>query len=125
MRYQTEDEIKDELLKTEELVRSLAPQATTRPFFRAPFGYTNDTVIHAAQEEGFYVVDWTIDALDWIEDITAEEVHWTVTRQLQPGAIVCMHGSSAATVQALPLLLDTIEDEGYTAVSLSELLAPR
>jgi peptidoglycan/xylan/chitin deacetylase (PgdA/CDA1 family) len=51
-------------------------------------------------------------------------VHWTVARKLQPGAIVCLHGSSEATVAALPLILDTLQDEGYTAVTLSELLSP-
>jgi peptidoglycan/xylan/chitin deacetylase (PgdA/CDA1 family) len=125
MRHLADQEIRDELQKTEKLIRQISPQSTTKPFFRAPFGYTNSALIRTAQEQGYYVVDWTIDGLDWIEDITAQEIHWTVSRALRPGAIICLHGSSTATVKALPMIVNSLKDEGYTAVTLSELLAPQ
>lgn len=120
----TPAQVRAEIRDTEQQVQELAPGATTQPFFRAPFGYVDDTVDRIAKEEGFYVVDWTFDSLDWIEDITPDEVRWTVERKLRPGAIVVMHGSSEATLEALPVVLDMLEGNGYEAVTLSELLAP-
>lgn len=120
----TTTEVRDELRRTDMLVQEQAPGATTKPFFRAPFGYVNETVEQVARDEGFYIVDWTFDSLDWIEGITPEEVRWTVERRLRPGAIVVMHGSSSATLEALPVVLDLLEREGYEAVPLSNLLVP-
>lgn len=118
------EQVRAELLDTEAIVQSIVPTATTRPFFRAPFGYVNETVQRVAGEEGFYIVDWTIDSLDWLEGIRPDEVRWTVARGLRPGAIIVQHGSSEASLAALPEILDLLAQEGYEAVTLSELLQP-
>ncbi len=117
-------EIRRELERTEAVVAQIAPDATTKPLFRAPFGYIDALVVQTAQAEGYYVVNWTIDGLDWIEGMTAPEIIWTVTRMLRPGAIVCLHASSAATLEALPAILDAMDAQGYVAVTLTQLFDP-
>lgn len=118
------DEVLAELRDTEAAVKAVDPNATTKPWFRAPFGNTNDTIRKIAQDEGYYVVNWTVDSIDWVEGITADEVYWTISRAVRPGAIIVEHGSSRASVQALERIIPELLDQGYEFKTLSEILAP-
>lgn len=117
-------EVLAELRDTEAAVKAVAPDATTKPWFRAPFGHTNDTVRKIAQDEGYYIVNWTVDSIDWVEGITADEVYWTISRAIRPGAIIVEHGSSLASVEALKRLLPELLAQGYEFKTLSQILAP-
>ncbi|MCB0035227.1 MAG: polysaccharide deacetylase family protein [Anaerolineales bacterium] len=122
--YLPEGEVRGEIAETERLVQKAMQGATTRPYFRAPFGAVNETVRRVAAEEGFTLVGWTVDSGDWQDNVTTEQIVENVTSHLCPGAIVIMHGSRDYNRAALPAILDFLEQEGYEAVTLSELLTP-
>lgn len=113
-----------ELRDTEAAVKAVNPNVTTKPWFRAPFGNTNETIRKIVHDEGYYIVNWTVDSIDWVEGITADEVYWTIHRAIRPGAIIVEHGSSQASVEALKRLLPELIDQGYEFKTLSEILAP-
>ena len=75
----TKEQIKEELTAAGNKVKELT--GVEMDLFRAPFGeYTND-VISAAEECGYYTVQWDIDSLDWKEFGTEAEIkqvldHW-------------------------------------------------
>lgn len=117
-------EVIDELQKTEAAVRAANPKATTKPFFRAPFGAINDTIVKAAQSEGYYVIGWTVDSSDWVDGATPDKVYNWVTKNVCPGAIIVMHDINAANYTALPRIIDYLVEQGYTFVPLSKMLAP-
>ncbi|MDQ4076496.1 MAG: polysaccharide deacetylase family protein, partial [Chloroflexota bacterium] len=117
-------QILDELRRTEAAVKAVDPSATTKPWFRAPFGYTNDLVRQVVQDEGYYIVNWTMDSMDWVEGVTAEEIAWTIRRATRPGAIIVQHGSSRASAEALQQIVPELMAEGYEFKMLSEILAP-
>ncbi len=97
--------------------------ATTRPWFRAPFGALDDTVRRIADEEGFNLVGWTVDSGDWLDDISTAQIVEQMTSGLCPGAITIMHGSRDYNRAALPQIIDFIEAQGYETVPLSELVS--
>lgn len=114
-----------ELRVTEKAVKRANVNATTKPLFRAPFGAINQTIIDVAQQEGYYVVGWTVDSSDWNEGITAEIIYRRVTQNVCPGAIIVMHDVNPANHAALPRIIDFLNSNGYAIVPVSELLFPK
>ena len=111
-------------------------------YFRPPYDIDEepDTDDQAApvvrlQQDGYTIVGNKIDTDDWNEHPrkTPAEITQTVlvelkTMQAKPqfhGSIILMHdggGNRAATVAALPVLIDTLRAHGYTFVPVSALM---
>lgn len=96
----------------------------TRPYFRPPYGSYNTGVVNAAAGIGYYTVMWSIDTLDWDDATTAAAILNTVKSQLGPGKIILMHVGSLHEPEALPSVISYIKSQGYSIVSLDQLLAP-
>jgi peptidoglycan/xylan/chitin deacetylase (PgdA/CDA1 family) len=120
----SEAAVREEIARPERITGQQVTGATMRPFLRAPFGAINATVRQVAAEEGFTLVGWTIDSGDWQPGATTQQIVDNVTSQLCPGAIIVMHGSQPHNRAAVPPILDYLEQAGYQAVTLSELLTP-
>lgn len=80
---------------------------------RPPYGAHNSFTDSIAAELGYSIMMWTIDTRDWTGVSTATIVS-TVANNLHPGAIVLMHLHAPHTIEALPTLIDTIVNAGYT-----------
>lgn len=61
------------------------------------------------------------DSLDW-KEIPASEIIQRVTSKVQPGSIVLFHNAAIHTPEALPTVIETLLQEGYTFVPISEIL---
>lgn len=118
----SEEALRYELNRTEATVAAAYPGASTKPFFRAPFGALDETIIQVSAEEGYQLIGWTVDSSDWVEGITANDVYNRVTRHVCPGAIIVMHDMSPIVADALPRILDFLESNDYAFVPLSALL---
>lgn len=113
------EEIVQELNRTSELIKELTGQ---RPdLFRPPFGEYNNRVIKTCREEGYHVVQWSIDSLDW-KDVSTDFIVQTVLKNIGPGEIILMHNNGSHTAAALKRLIPKIKDKGYEIVPLSELI---
>ena len=66
---------------------------------------------------------WDGDSLDW-KDLPASEIVQRVTGKVQPGSIVLFHNAALHTPEALPTILETLLQEGYTFVPISQLILP-
>lgn len=122
-----DDAIRRELAETEALLRAIAPDATTRPFFRPPYGAYNERVLRVALAEGYLPVYWTLDSLDSVgEPKTPAFLLERVTQKLAPeelrGAIILAHCGSEATADALPQILDRFAAMGFEVRKLSEVM---
>jgi cellulose synthase/poly-beta-1,6-N-acetylglucosamine synthase-like glycosyltransferase/peptidoglycan/xylan/chitin deacetylase (PgdA/CDA1 family)/spore germination protein YaaH len=111
-------------------------------YFRPPYDIDEepDTDDQAApvvsiQREGYTIIGNKIDTDDWNEHPrkTPAEIAESVLAQLQTmktkpqfrGSIILMHdggGNRQATVDALPVLIDTLRAHGYTIVPVSALM---
>ena len=125
MQGMNEESVRYELNRTEETVQKASPGSTTKPYFRAPFGALDETIIGVSKAEGYHLIGWTVDSSDWVKDITAQDVYNRVTRHVCPGAIIVMHDMSPIVADALPRILDYLVANGYSFVTLSEILLPK
>ena len=91
--------------------------------FRPPYGEYNDTVIMAAQESGYYPIQWSVDSLD-LKNYGVKEMTERVVehKALENGAIVLMHNGTDYTAKALQGIIDGLKNKGYQFVSVSELI---
>lgn len=116
----SKQEIERELLDLNAEIERLTGTACT--LFRAPFGEYNDTVVSTVRELGFEIVQWNIDTVDWKESRTADAILATVKEKLAPGSIILCHNNGYAIEEYLPKLLAFVTQEGYSFVTVSELL---
>lgn len=118
----TREERIDQLQHADAVIRSITG-ATTRPFFRPPFGDLDQSVLCDAYAAGYtYAINWTIDSGGWA-GAGAAEITQTVLSRARPGAIVIMHvGSESQDAAALPGLIAGLRAAGYELVALPDLL---
>ena len=112
-----------QLARTETIVKNTTGR-TTKPYFRAPYGAVNSTVLNTVGNAGYtYTFHWTIDTLDWTGN-SATTIYNRVMNGLQPGAIVLMHAGYGAvnTPAALDRLIPAIKNKGYRFVTISQLM---
>lgn len=112
---------KEELQKPHEKIKELTGVEMT--LFRPPYGDYNDTVIEAANEIGYHVIQWDVDSLDW-KDYGVEAIIKTVCqhKHLGNGSIILMHNGAKYTAQALDTLIKNLKEQGYEFVPISELI---
>ena len=110
----TDEQIKEEFAKADEIISKLTG-ATTKPYFRPPYGSRNQHVLDIAQSLGYQSVFWTIDALDWMPDKTAEQVKTQIYSKITPGAIILMHVGDDITGQILDEVFIKLENAVFTA----------
>jgi peptidoglycan/xylan/chitin deacetylase (PgdA/CDA1 family) len=125
LRGQTPEFVRDQLGRTVDVLRPLAPAPS---LFRPPKGWWDDTTLAVAGELGLETVLWTCDTFDWADQST-EAIVDRVLMGLQPGAIVLLHDGGShdrtGTVAAIARLAPLIRDgAGYQIVDLGDELGP-
>lgn len=94
----------------------------TRPtLVRLPYGDYDDNSITAVRSIGMEPIQWDVDSLDW-KELSAPEITKRVTSKVQPGSIVLFHNAALHTPEALPGILETLLQKGYTFVPISQLI---
>jgi peptidoglycan/xylan/chitin deacetylase (PgdA/CDA1 family) len=111
-----------QLARAEEMILGLTA-TSTKPYFRPPYGSCNADVLLDVGSAGYkYSVMWTVDSLGW-KGFEPSAVAARVVDAAKPGAIVLMPVGSASTdYQALPAILDALDDAGYRYVTIAELV---
>ena len=88
--------------------------------FAPPSGSMGDAMHAVCEQLGYTVVMWTRDTIDW-RDHDAALITERALRDLAAGDLILMH-PTAATVQALPAVLDGIAAAGLTADTVTAVL---
>lgn len=117
----SKEQCKEELQIVHDKVKELTGLDMT--VFRPPFGDYNDTVIQAANELGYHVIQWDVDSLDW-KDYGCDSIIHTVTnhKHLGNGSIILMHNGAKYTKDALEQMIINLKEQGYEFVKVSELI---
>ena len=89
--------------------------------YRAPYGEYNNTVIKAANDKGYYTIQWSLDTLDYT-GLTGKEMWNRLDSKLSCGDIILMHNGTKHTADSLDMLLKNIKQKGYDVVPVSSLL---
>jgi len=117
----------EELRKTETVIYEITGHKTS--FYAPPYGERVPSGLKAAAQLRYRTVLWTLDTIDWRPESTPDVI---AQRILNPaprhgeavdkrGAIVLMHPKES-TVQALPVILQSLTEQGFKAVSISQLI---
>lgn len=114
-----EIQIIKELKTTEDSIKNITGKKTT--LFRPPFGDYNDRLIRVCKDNGYFVIQWDVDSLDW-KEYGVQPVVDRVTRNVKNGSIVLFHNNAKYVSEYLPIVLEKLQTEGYTIVPISELI---
>ena len=122
----TAAQMASQLTSTEAAIEDLIG-VSTRPFFRPPYGAWTYAVRVGVGAAGWRdLVMWDVDTIDWKATAdggpTADAIVTKVTTKAQEGSIVLMHLGGWHTLEALPGILQGLEQRGLTPVTLTELL---
>lgn len=121
----TAEQIAEQIGKTDNAIHKALGTGTD--LFRPPYGAADDKVKKSAEAAHQHLVQWTVDTRDWA-GTTPEEILEKVKKQTKPDGIILMHcfggknGKLDNTVEALPKMIDYLKEEGYTFVTVPELM---
>ncbi len=111
-------QIETQINRTAQLIERLLG---TRPtLVRPPYGAISKRVAAELGRLNAPAVLWDVDPLDW-KYRNSTRVYRSVMSQVQPGSIVLLHDVHPTTVAAVPRILKSLANRGYTFVTVSEL----
>lgn len=108
----TGDDLKSEILSTDELLKAVNPARSE--LFRFPYGARNNEGRELLSGAHLKSMMWNIDSLDWADPVPrsiADRVLRAVEKEGR--GIVLFHDIHERTVKALPLILDRLVADGY------------
>lgn len=113
------EEIKDEIINCNKKLEAITGEKVT--LLRAPSGdYTNES-LEVTESLGMYMIQWDNDSLDYT-GLTVDEIVNRVVSRARNGSIVLFHNGVDTTAEALDRVLTELEKQGYSFVSLNDLI---
>ena len=116
MKNMSRREVAAEIMDTE----ALLPEGCQLVFLRPPGGCCSDAVRQVAEARKLAILNWSVDPRDWATSDTAS-VERAVLKNVKDGDVILLHDMSASSVQAALDIVDTLEKQGFTFVTVSEL----
>lgn len=115
----SDDKIRTELSGVSDKIEALTGKRPT--LFRPPYGDYDNAVVTVSRAEGYECVQWSVDSLDW-KNRGVEDMVKRATTGVQKGDIVLFHNDSQYITQALPTILESYQQQGFTVIPVGEIL---
>jgi len=93
-------------------------------FCRPPGGNYDDTVRIAAMKSGLVTVLWTEDPGDYDEP-GGPAIESRIFYSIYNGGIILLHDGVQQTINVLPSIIERLQNEGYTFVTVDEMYRKR
>ena len=98
--------------------------------FRPPYSSTSPGMIKEIKSEGYVFAGWSIDPKDWDNNNSSGTVVSNVLNYAKPDGIIIMHDgheygtdySRENTIEALPIIIESLKKEGYQFVTIDKIL---
>lgn len=116
LRSNNRAEFEEELRLTNQVIKDITGEDTL--YVRPPYGSWDKSL---EQELNMIPVLWTVDPLDWCSDDVACVVR-NVTEKVGENDIILLHDYYDSTVTAALKIVDELLEEGYTFVTVEEIL---
>ena len=112
------DQIAGEIDRTNEAIR----QATgVKPsILRPPYGAVNSVVLEQLRLRNMSSILWSVDTRDWA-DRNSQIVCSRAVAGARPGAVILMHDIHQTSVNAVPCILSSLKQQGYSFVTIQRL----
>jgi len=109
----------EEIEKCNDKIEKITGKRTN--LYRTPYGEYNNTVITAAQDKGYYCIQWNLDTLDY-NSLTGDEMWNRLNGKLKNGSIILSHNGTAHTADSLEMLIKNIKQSGFEIVKVSDII---
>lgn len=126
---QTQYELIREELQARALSKGIDPSEMEKippvpALFRFPYGTCNAQALNLLATHGLAAIQWDVVTGDAARGQTPQAISGVILRQTKPGSIIVCHanGRGQGTAEALPLFIPKLRAQGYTFVTVSELL---
>jgi len=101
-------------------------------FYRPPHGKKSPWELYFVKQDNMVEVTWNISVSELNGD-SADTIARKIASQAKPGAIILLHdgygtdhnipqADKSLTVAALPLIIDSLYEQGYTFLTVADLL---
>ena len=115
----SKDEIKKEITLCNEKLKSITNSDVN--LLRVPSGAYSDDSISIGNSLDMYTIQWDVDSLDY-RKLSVDEITKRVLNRVQSGSIILFHTGVKNTAAALDLCLTELEKQGYSFVSVNDLI---
>lgn len=110
------EEFKNQLIKTNEIIEGITGEEVQ--YVRPPYGTWDKSF---ESELNMFPVLWTVDPLDWSSQ-NVSTITKSVEEKVEENDIILMHDYYDTTVTAALQIIDDLQKEGYTFVTVDEIL---
>lgn len=112
----TAEDACNDILKTNELIRAIT--GSTPEYIRPPFGIWNDELEECVRMTPVF---WDIDTLDW-KSQNSQKVVKHICKNVGKHEVILLHDVFDTSVDAALAAIDILMEQGYTFVTVDELL---
>ena len=99
---------------------ALLPEGCKPVFLRPPGGSSGEGLKQAAKDAGLALLSWSNDPRDWaVRD--ADAVQAAVLADVRDGDVILLHDMSNSSVDAALGIVDSLLEQGFQFVTVSEL----
>ena len=116
LQKENREEFKNQLIKTNEIIEEITGEEVQ--YVRPPYGTWDKSF---ESELNMFPVLWTVDPLDWSSQ-NVSAITKCVEEKAEENDIILMHDYYDTTVTAALQIIDDLQKEGYTFVTVDEIL---
>ena len=124
MVFKSRQFISSEIEQTNSLIRKIGYQGEIT--FRPPYGKKLFILPRYLSQKNIKTVMWDLDPLQTLPPTaSSQEIANFVTENTKPGSIILIHpwyGAENNSREAIPKIIDSLKNEGYEFVTVSDLL---
>lgn len=113
------EEIKEEIENCNKKLEEITEDKVT--LLRAPSGDYTVQSLEVAKSLEMQTIQWNVDSLDYT-GLSVDEIVQRVLSRIENGSIVLFHNGVENTAEALDLILTELSSQGYTFISVDDLI---
>ncbi|WP_042470633.1 polysaccharide deacetylase family protein [Bacillus ndiopicus] len=116
----TPEELQEDLVKAHQAL-TYALQQSPLLYFRPAQGIVDDKMAKVVAATGMKTIAlYDIASFDWKTDYSVQDIYNRILERVAPGKIIVMHVlDETKTVEALPIVIEQLQQQGYTFEKLS------
>lgn len=119
------NELEFQIKETEMIVETLT--GVKMRFIRPPWGFVTENILELARTMDYKIINWDVDSEDW-NDNSIDQILLNTIPNTKENSILLFHSAGGKkqsldnTISVLPELITTLKSNGYTFVTIAELI---
>lgn len=114
------EDMKSQLFYTSEAIHNATGKYPT--VMRPPYGKTTNPINNRILKElHLPVILWSLDTLDW-QRPSVDLIVKKAVQKTKPGTIILCHDIHPNTVEAIPLIIEQLSEQGYVFRTVTEMI---